>query len=64
MARPLHLITRFFGSLRPGGPRRADAEWAQAQLLPGEVELWRRMSNPDRRPFSARAFICLNFGEP
>lgn len=44
-----HLSRRFFGSLRPGGPNRADAEWAEAQLVPGEVALWRRMSNPDRR---------------
>ena len=44
-----HLIHRFFGSLRPGGPRRADDEWARSQLLPAEVELWRKMSGPDRR---------------
>jgi hypothetical protein len=49
MARPVHLVTRFFGSLRPGGPRSADREWAEAQLLPAELELWRRMSGPDRR---------------
>ncbi|MEY2421290.1 MAG: hypothetical protein QOI95_1357 [Acidimicrobiaceae bacterium] len=44
-----HLARRFFGSLRPGGPRAAEDEWARAQLLPSEVELWRRMSGPDRR---------------
>jgi len=44
-----HLARRFFGSLRPGGPNAADDEWARAQLLPNEVELWRRMPNPDRR---------------
>lgn len=44
-----HLAKRFFGSLRPGGPARADRDWATAQLLPAEVELWRRMPNPDRR---------------
>jgi len=49
MARPLHLARRFFGSLRPGGPSSADREWAEAQLLPGELELWQRMSGPDRR---------------
>ena len=49
MARPLHLVTRFFGSLRPGGPRAVDREWAQAQLLPAELELWQRMPGPDRR---------------
>jgi hypothetical protein len=49
MARPVHLVSRFFGSLRPGGPKAADREWAESQLLPGELELWRRMSGPDRR---------------
>lgn len=44
-----HLARRFFGSLRPGGPSRAEDEWASAQLLPREVDLWKRMSNPDRR---------------
>lgn len=44
-----HLIRRFAGSLRPGPPAPADAAWAESQLLPTEVELWRRMRNPDRR---------------
>jgi hypothetical protein len=44
-----HLIRRFLGSLRPGGPSRVDDEWARAEMLPGEVTLWERMSNPDRR---------------
>ena len=46
---PVHRARRFFFSLWPVGPRGADAEWALAQLLPAEVELWRRMSGPDRR---------------
>jgi hypothetical protein len=49
MASALHLTRRFFGSLRPGGPRPADREWAEAQLLPAELELWQRMPGPDRR---------------
>jgi hypothetical protein len=49
MARPVHLVRRFFGSLRPGGPKAVDREWAEAQMLPGEVELWRRLPGPDRR---------------
>ncbi len=49
MARTGHLVTRFFGSLRPGGPSREDSRWAESQLLDGEVELWRRMSGADRR---------------
>jgi hypothetical protein len=49
VARATHLVKRFFGSLVPRGPRAADAEWAEAQMLPGEVELWRRMRRADRR---------------
>jgi hypothetical protein len=45
----VHLAGRFFGSLRPGGPPSKDARWAWAQLGPGERELWKRMSGPDRR---------------
>lgn len=44
-----HLVRRFLGSLSPAGPG-ADAEtWVEGMLLPGELELWRRMSGPDRR---------------
>jgi hypothetical protein len=50
-----HLARRFFGSLRPGGPKKAEDAWARAQLLASEVELWRRMSNPDRRHAAATA---------
>ncbi len=49
MTRSGHLARRFFGSLRPGGPRAADDAWARDQLIPGEVELWVQMRNPDRR---------------
>jgi hypothetical protein len=44
-----HLISRFFGSLRPGGPSVEECAWVAGQLLPGEFELWKRMSGPDRR---------------
>jgi hypothetical protein len=44
-----HLARRFVGSLRPGGPSAASETWAREQLLPSEVELWRRMSGADRR---------------
>jgi HD domain len=44
-----HLVSRFFGSLRPGGPTASDDAWATAVLLPGEEVLWRRMSGADRR---------------
>ena len=44
-----HLVKRFFGSVLPRGPAPADASWAEEQLLPGEDELWRRLSRADRR---------------
>jgi hypothetical protein len=50
-----HLAKRFAGSVWPGGPSAAEEVWAQGQLLPGEVELWRRMSGPDRRHAAAVA---------
>lgn len=49
MASSLHLVRRFFGSLRPGGPGREAEAWVARVLQPGELELWRRMSNSDRR---------------
>jgi hypothetical protein len=44
-----HLVGRFFGSLRPGGPPQADVVWVESLLSPDELELWRAMSGPDRR---------------
>jgi len=44
-----HLAKRFFGSLTPFGPSSSDVSWAEQRLLPGEAELWRTMSGPDRR---------------
>ncbi|HET8931205.1 MAG TPA: hypothetical protein VFN21_11150 [Acidimicrobiales bacterium] len=44
-----HLVKRFFGSLRPGGPSKTDDAWAHSHLSDAEAKLWRRMSNPDRR---------------
>jgi hypothetical protein len=44
-----HLVRRFFGSLRPGGPGAGDEAWAAGWLLPGETALWRCMSGADRR---------------
>ena len=49
MGRATHLVRRFFGSLRPGGPGKAAEAWVAERLLPGELELWRSMSRPDRR---------------
>jgi hypothetical protein len=44
-----HLARRFAGSLSSAPPAPADEAWAERFLLPAEVGLWRRMSNPDRR---------------
>jgi HD domain len=44
-----HLVRRFVGSLRPGGPAADDERWARDHLLPGEMALWDRMSGADRR---------------
>ena len=48
-AAALHLVKRFFGSLRPGPPSADDERWARSNLSAGEREIWSRMSNPDRR---------------
>ncbi|MGH1490862.1 MAG: hypothetical protein ACRBK7_15970 [Acidimicrobiales bacterium] len=45
----LHLVKRFFGAIKPGAPDEVDERWAIDQLLPGEVDIWTRMNNPDRR---------------
>jgi hypothetical protein len=44
-----HLAVRFFGALDPRGPSESEERWAEDWLLPGERELWHRMSGPDRR---------------
>ena len=49
LTQPHHLAARFFVSLSPRPPEPEEEEWAQSQLLPGELELWKRMSNQDRR---------------
>ncbi|MGI8757211.1 MAG: hypothetical protein ACR2MB_15425 [Acidimicrobiales bacterium] len=49
MAKAAHLVKRFLGSAVPLGPAVRDQDWAKAQLLPGEVEVWQKMSAQDRR---------------
>ncbi len=49
MSGPGHLVKRFFGSVLPLGPRAEDRAWIAEQLLPGEVEVWQRMSRQDQR---------------
>ena len=44
-----HLAVRFLGALDPRGPATAEEQWALGWLVPGEQDLWRRMSGPDRR---------------
>ncbi len=44
-----HRVPRFFGSLRPGPPKRADVDWALAALSEREQRLFRMMSNADQR---------------
>lgn len=55
MSRLSHLVRRFFGSLRPGGPSHAEQVWAESQLLPGERAIWGSLSGPDRRHSAAVA---------
>jgi HD domain len=44
-----HLAKRFFASLWPVGPSRANEEWVQSILTDDELRLWRRMNRADRR---------------
>jgi hypothetical protein len=59
VTQPHHLAARFFGSLSSRPPELAEEQWAESHLLPGELELWRRMSNQDRRHSAtvARRFV-------
>jgi hypothetical protein len=49
LASASHLVKRFVGSLRPGGPAASEEAWVRDQLRPAEHDLWRRMSGADRR---------------
>jgi len=44
-----HLAARFFSAVSPASPSAQSDDWARSWLLPGERELWKRMSGPDRR---------------
>lgn len=55
MASAAHLISRFFGSLRPGGPSPEVRRWVERQLLPGEFAIWSGLPGPDRRHSAAVA---------
>lgn len=49
LAEAQHLVLRFVTSLDPRGPSPEVEAWVRAHLLAGEVQLWERMSGPDRR---------------
>jgi len=55
MAAAAHLISRFVGSLRPGGPSGTEREWVSQVLLPSEYEIWSSLAGPDRRHSAAVA---------
>lgn len=57
---PHHLALRFVTSLSGHPPAVEEEVWAESQLLPAEVALWRRMSNQDRRHSAkvARRFLA------
>jgi hypothetical protein len=61
LRKPHHLAARFFVSLSTAPPAAADEVWAESHLLPGEVRMWRRMSNVDRKHSTkvARRFVAL-----
>jgi hypothetical protein len=56
-----HLARRFAGSLSRRPPTVVDEAWAESHLLRDERELWRSMSNVDRRHAIevARRFAAL-----
>ena len=60
ITQPHHLALRFVTSLSSRPPEVADEVWAESHLLAGEVALWRRMSNQDRRHSAkvARRFVA------
>ena len=47
--RSQHLVRRFLGALRPGGPAAADAAWVATILRPGEADLFAALPDHDRR---------------
>jgi hypothetical protein len=59
LTQPHHLAMRFFTSLSNRPPDASEEHWAESQLRPGEIALWRRMSNQDRRHSAkvARRFV-------
>ncbi len=60
LTQPHHLALRFVTSLSGRPPDVGEEVWAESHLLAGEVGLWRRMSNQDRRHSAkvARRFVA------
>jgi hypothetical protein len=56
-----HLVKRFATSLSAAAPGVRDEVWAESFLLEGELALWRRLDNVDRRHAIqvARRFMAL-----
>lgn len=61
LIKPHHLALRFVTSLSGRPPDVVEEVWADEHLLPGEADLWRHMSNQDRRHSAkvARRFVAL-----
>jgi len=55
VAKLVHLVKRFFGSVVPRGPKPDDADWARSLLSPGETDLWNQLPRADRRHAAAVA---------
>ena len=49
MHRSQHLVRRFLGALRPGGPPARDNDWVASILRPGEADLFDALPGHDRR---------------
>lgn len=59
LTQPFHLVARFRWSLSAQPPTADEEAWARSHLLPGEIELWERMSDMDRAHSAivARRFV-------
>jgi len=49
VARSVHLVRRFFGTLSPVAPSADDVAWVAEVCTDGELALWRRLPRYDRR---------------
>jgi hypothetical protein len=43
-----HLVSRFFGSLRPRALDADTVEWVESELTAGELQVWRGLGRADR----------------